>query len=445
MSPPRSAAPSSPRFRRATPLQVLEQIAPAIARSSDAAEIAETVPRLMQRVIDYDNFRLYRWDKSRESLVLAKSVARAPAYQNPAWLRGAESIALGQGVTGLAARTRRTVLVRDASRDRRIYYAPGAERLQETILCVPMVVGEQLLGVMSLAKQGAARLTAGDRRLMEAVASQTALALANAERLAEAEATIRVLESLDQAQKEFILVASHEFRGPLSVIGGYASMLREGALGDLPVNAERVVDIIGTKAAEMGTLVERMLHVARLEQGMQALKPEPLDLGDALRSAAARMRPAVELSGGRLEVELPPGPVVVLADPVAVAVALDNLLQNAAKFSLGPPAIEARVLAGPAPAVEVTDSGPGIPAEAQKRLFEKFYRVDHPQLRHVGGTGLGLYLVNRLLVAMNGRVGIRSAPGEGATFSIHLPAAEPTEAGRRGGARPPLKKASAPS
>ena len=415
------------RFRMATPLEVLEEIAPAIVRSLDTTEIVETVAKLTRRVIDYQNFRLYRWDPGSESLRLLKSVARAPQYRRRLWLRGAGQIALGQGITGMAAKERRTILVKDASRDPRIYYAPGAERLAESVLCVPMVAGDELIGVMSLARLGAGTLGAAERRLMEAVAAQTALALVNAERFAQAERTITALAAHDRTQREFILVASHELRGPLTVIGGYASMLGEGAFGAASPQMEAALQVMSAKVEEMQALVERMLQVARLEEGLDRYQSAPHDVGPLVAEAAGRILGMVAQRRGSLGLDLPEdGPVWAEVDLDGFGLVLDNLLQNAVKFSLEAPVVTVRLRRdGEVAEVRVEDRGPGIPAEHQDHLFEKFFRPDNPQLRHVGGTGLGLYLARRVVEAMGGSIALTSVPGEGTVFTVRVPAAAP--------------------
>ena len=144
-----------------------------------------------------------------------------------------------------------------------------------------------------------------------------------------------------------------------------------------------------------------------------------------MADAVDRVRPQVELKHGHVEVALASAPLTVLGDRERLATAVDNLLQNAVKFSAGPPQIEitgdredGRVR------VVVKDHGIGIPAAARPRLFEKFYRVSDPGLNNVVGTGIGLYLVRQVVEGHGGRVDVvESKPGEGSAFEIQLPVA----------------------
>lgn len=569
---------------------LLQDVSPGITQSLDADEILSTVAEATLRVIDYQHFRLYRWDESAERLVLVKSVARADPYTDIDWHR--MTLTLGEGITGTAAQTQRPILVPDARQDKRMVYPAGTTPIEESILSVPMVTRGRLFGVLSLARLGTRSLSIEDLRLMEAIAAQTALALANAEQYAEAEqtikalatiealqptdvtrsdsevdarilqgvvdlsqadlATLRVLQAdgryhvaatggrqwpaddaptgeplpaaqvawladlrvtiyvddpqvdgnlpewarrgtqlagvkasvflpmragqrlvgfvglhwrrprwfrpeqlsrlqlvaaqaaialdtrqaleqersraealaeLDRARREFMQIASHELRTPLTVIRGYASLLEEGSLGPMPAAARRALRTLMDKSSEMRVQVERMLLLARLEDGAVPPQLAALDLRSLVRDAVDRVRPQVELKQGTVVLDLAPAPLTVLGDPERLATAVDNLLQNAVKFSEGPPRIEVSGNRENGQVrLVVRDHGIGIPAAARTRLFEKFYRVSNPELHNVAGTGIGLYLVRQVIEGHGGRVDLDSQPGEGCAFEIQLPA-----------------------
>ncbi len=149
-----------------------------------------------------------------------------------------------------------------------------------------------------------------------------------------------------------------------------------------------------------------------------------LDLRTVVTDAVDRVRPQVALKQGTVLVDLATSPLRVVGDPERLATAVDNLLQNAVKFSEGPPQIE---VSGDRQdghvRLVVKDHGIGIPAAARPRLFEKFYRVIDPELNNVVGTGIGLYLVRQVVEGHGGRVEVKSEPGEGSAFEIDLPVA----------------------
>jgi transcriptional regulator with GAF, ATPase, and Fis domain len=177
---------------------LLQDVSPMILRSLDAEEILDTVAEATLRVIDYQHFRLYRWDEAADGLVLVKSVARADPYTDIDW--HLMTLSLGEGITGIAAKTQHSILVPDASRDARMVYPAGTVPIEESILSVPMVTRGRLFGVLSLARLGTGSLSTEDMRLMESIAAQTALALANAEQYAEAEQTIKALATMPCSQ-----------------------------------------------------------------------------------------------------------------------------------------------------------------------------------------------------------------------------------------------------
>src|SRR2546426_991867 len=570
---------------------LLQDVSPRIIQSLDAEQVLNTVAEATLRVIDYQHFRLYRWDEAAERLVLVKSVARADPYTGIDW--HTVTLALGEGITGIAAQSRRSILVPDASQDVRMVYPRGVSPIEESVLSVPMVTQNRLFGVLSLARLRARSLSLEDLRLMESIAAQTALALANAEQYAEAEHTIKALAmietlqppdvalpdadidqrilqgfvdlsqadlallrrleadrryhvaavggrswpknavstgepltaaqvawlsdpkvtvyvadpgtdqklpdwagrgaqlagvkaavylpmragqrfvgfvglqwrrprwfrpeqlgrlqllagqaanaldtrhalerergraealaELERARREFMQIASHELRTPLTVIRGYASLLEEGSLGQLPQPARQAVQTLMDKSSEMRAQVERMLLLARLEDGAAPPQMAPLDLRTVVSEAVDRVQPQVQLKEGRLRLDLAEAPLPVLGDPERLATAVDNLLQNAVKFSAGPPRIEVvgnrengRIHLG------VRDHGIGIPEAARRHLFEKFYRVHNPQLQNVAGTGIGLYLVRQVVEGHGGRGRVDSHLGEGSAFEIDLPVA----------------------
>src|SRR5256885_6072860 len=177
---------------------LLQDVSPRIIQSLDAEEVLNTVAEATLRVIDYQHFRLYRWDESSGRLMLVKSVARAEAYEHTDW--HTVTLSLGEGISGIAAQSRRPLLVPDASVDSRMVYPIGTTPIPESIISVPMVTGDRLFGVLSLARMGARSLSDEDLRLMESIAAQTALALANAEQYAEAEQTIKALATVEALQ-----------------------------------------------------------------------------------------------------------------------------------------------------------------------------------------------------------------------------------------------------
>jgi two-component system OmpR family sensor kinase len=220
--------------------------------------------------------------------------------------------------------------------------------------------------------------------------------------------------------REFAADASHELRTPIATIRGYAELYRVGALdgvGELSEAMRRTED----EAIRMGSLVDDLLHLVRLDQG-RPLEREPVDLAvlatDAVRDVSA-------LQPDRPVTATIDRPVTVLGDEARLRQVLGNVVGNALVHTPVEAPVEVRVMwSGARAVVEVTAQGPGMSPEAASRAFERFYRADPSRSRHRGGTGLGLAIVDATVRAHGGETTLRSDPGAGTTVRIELPAAD---------------------
>jgi signal transduction histidine kinase len=289
---------------------------------------------------------------------------------------------------------------------------------------LPMRAGQRFVGFVGLHWRRSRWLRPEQLRRLQLVAAQAAIAIDTRQALEQERGRAEALIELERARREFMQIASHELRTPLTVIRGYASLLEEGSLGVMPPAARKALRTLMDKSTEMRGQVERMLLLARLEDGAAPQQMTELDLRTVVTDAVERVRPQVALKHGSLRVVLASTPLTVLGDPERLATAVDNLLQNAVKFSTAPPQIEVTGSREDGSVrLVVKDHGIGIPAAARPRLFEKFYRVNDPELRNVAGTGIGLYLVRQVVEGHGGRVEVDSQPGQGAAFQIQLPVA----------------------
>ena len=236
------------------------------------------------------------------------------------------------------------------------------------------------------------------------------------------EASVTVVRETDRLKGELLSVVSHELRTPLGTIKGYVSSLRHyGDRLDAAARAEslKAIDEATDRLAE---LVDNLLDLQRLEAGRLSVARDVVDLGEV----AALVASAAPLSGAhRLELTIPPDLPPVLGDARRLRQVLQNLVDNAVKYSPDGGRVLVRAgNRGDAVEVRVEDEGVGIPADQLDRVFERFHRVDSSLTRQVAGTGLGLAIVRELMHAQGGGVRAESAgPGRGSTFILTLPAA----------------------
>jgi signal transduction histidine kinase len=228
------------------------------------------------------------------------------------------------------------------------------------------------------------------------------------------------ITALERTKTEFLSLASHELRGPLTVIRGYLSMLEAGTLGEISESARKVLPILSAKAAEANSLVGQMVEAARLEEGRLELKPERVDLRHLCETVLDMVRPIVD-NGHLLRIEAE-SPVPVEVDPERIRTIVGNLLSNAIKYSPDGGEVTCRVmLENGIGKIMVIDQGLGIAAEDMPRLFTRFGRIATKETAQIGGTGLGLYLSRELARLHGGDLTAESSPGQGSTFTLAIP------------------------
>jgi PAS domain S-box-containing protein len=235
----------------------------------------------------------------------------------------------------------------------------------------------------------------------------------------------RRMSELESAKSEFLRLASHELRGPLTVIRGFATMLAEGTLGDLSEDAARAIAIVLAKSDEANAIVDQLLESARIEEGRLTLRRERVDLRDLVDAGAARLRPLLS-DRHRLDVDLPEAPVLVDVDRERLRTVVANLLDNALKYSPAGGVIRC-VLRDDSQSgqvvLDVSDEGIGIAADEMPRLFTRFGRLVNAENSHIPGTGLGLYLSRELVRRHGGDISATSQAGRGTSFRLVLPGA----------------------
>ncbi len=231
------------------------------------------------------------------------------------------------------------------------------------------------------------------------------------------------LRRLERLRRDFVANVSHELKTPLSVIQVSVETLIDGAAED-PAHRGRFLEQIARQAERLHALILDLLSLARIESGVEVFRFGPVSLEAAARAVAERHRARAEARSQELVVGSDEGDVRVWADEEAVEQILENLLDNALKYTPDGGRVEVRSRRAEGQGcLEVSDTGIGIPEADLPRVFERFYRVDKARSRELGGTGLGLSIVKHLAQALHGGVGATSEVGKGSTFRVLLPLA----------------------
>lgn len=226
------------------------------------------------------------------------------------------------------------------------------------------------------------------------------------------------IAALERAKSDFLNIASHELRGPMTVIKGYLTMLEAGALGDLSAKAKSVLPLLISKSDEVNWMVEQMIEASRLEEGRLALKKRRQDIVELTENAIDSVR--MLLSGHELTFNPPPSAIDADVDPDRFQMVIRNLLSNASKYSPTGTDIEVDIRRnGGTATVAVIDQGVGISPEDQANLFSRFVRIESTE--HVKGTGLGLWLSREIARMHGGELSVNSEVGRGSTFNFTVP------------------------
>lgn len=331
----------------------------------------------------------------------------------------------GSGPVGMTAFDLRPV--RQGGPDAAPFAVPGVKGPATSLLAVPLLQGNQALGVLvALDKPGG--FGVDDQEFLTLFASQVAVQIRNSQ-------LFEHTKSLDRLKSEFVAVVSHETRTPLTSVKGALELLFDERYFKNNEQQIKLLTIAHANAERMLLLINDILDFSKLEAAALPMTIERQSLDPVVRQAAHNLRMLIEERRIQLDLDLPDDLPDALIDPHRIAQVLTNLLSNAIKFS--PPGgrieVSARV-AGRAVRVQVRDHGEGIAPKDVPKLFRKFQQIDSGATRKVGGTGLGLVICKGIVEQHGGQVGVETEPGKGSTFWFTLPIAEAGAAELRGAA-----------
>lgn len=249
------------------------------------------------------------------------------------------------------------------------------------------------------------------------------------------------LERATESRERLMRGISHDLKNPLSAIDGHASLLEDGIKGPLTSEQRDSIRRIRRSVRALLGLITDLLELSKVESGRLTVEPRPTNVADVVRDAADEHRDAAEAAGHELRTEIVGGIPPIQTDPDRVRQVLGNLLSNAVKYTPSGGQIVLRVeeragnghvQAARSAAIDVVDSGPGIPREKLDEIFEEFARLETGK---TPGTGLGLTIARRISRLLGGDISAASEPGRGATFTLWLPVESTSD--RRAGERQP--------
>jgi signal transduction histidine kinase/DNA-binding response OmpR family regulator len=291
-------------------------------------------------------------------------------------------------------------------------------------LVVPLVGTERVVGALVIRRKQPGNFPKDTIQLLQTFAAQSVLAIQNARLFAEIEDKSRQLAMASENKSQFVSSMSHELRTPLNAIIGLTDMMVTNAARFGTEKAQEPLERVHRAGTHLLGLINQVLDLSKIEAGKLELNPEPVNLARLIDEVIGTAGQLAEKNQNRLIVEAQENVGALTADSMRLKQILLNLLSNACKFTKeGEVALRVRKVADGRDWVElaVADTGIGLTAEQQAKLFQEFTQADSLTARRYGGTGLGLALSRKLARMMGGDVTVTSEPGKGSVFTVRLP------------------------
>lgn len=294
-------------------------------------------------------------------------------------------------------------------------------------MTLPLIARDRVVGAISFVTAESGRLYgASDLALAQDLARRAAAAIDNAQLYKQAEAAIRIRD-------QFLTFASHELKTPITSVMGFAELLhrRTPHATDLTERDRRALSLIYTESARLGQLINSMLDLSRIEAGQLSIQYNPVDV-NALTARVVEAQ-QITLQRHTLTYLAPDGPVIISGDELRLEQVLQNLIQNAIKYSpKGGPVRVKLERTEQGVALSISDNGIGIPQDMMPRLFSRFFRADNVKAYQISGLGIGLFVVKQIVNQHGGRIEVASREGKGSTFTVYLPLEPDLRAAERG-------------
>jgi signal transduction histidine kinase len=326
---------------------------------------------------------------------------------------------LTRGIIGRVVRTGELAWVNDITQEKD--YFPNSHRTR-SVLVVPVTLEDKVIGVIDLESTHLDYFTGDDVSFIKLLLSPAAIAIKNAQLYEQ-------VKEANQAKTEFMNIASHELKIPMTSIKGYAKLLQMGAGGGLSDQQKEFVGVIASNVDRMARLVNDLLDVSRIEAGRIRLEIQDVQLRDVIDEVLESVRTQVEAKQLNLSVDVDQDLPLLRADYGRMVQIMTNLVSNAYKYTPkgGQVSVVAKSLQNGTPGegegitITVKDTGFGISPEDQTKLFTKFFRSGDQNIRDEPGTGLGLSITKSMIEAHGGELTFESELGQGTAFMFTLP------------------------
>ena len=402
--------------KHAIELEAVARVSAAASTILDTDKLLQTVVTLAKERFDLYHVAIFTLDENLLHLAADTSSPAGPEDEEPLLLDFSQSEAL----VARTARTRQPVLANDITQETAYPLQPTQTETRSE-LSIPLIVGDDMLGVLDLQSEIPRRFSEDDIRIHITLAAQVAVALQNANLYAEQLRTAARLREVDRLKSEFLASMSHELRTPLNSIIGFADVLLEGIDGSLNERMQEDVTLIRDSGRHLRQLISEMLDMSKIEAGVMELHYEQINVSLLAREIMANAKSLAMHKDLDIHLKVHPNLVHVEADRTRLTQVLLNLMSNAIKFTeegavtLSMEEEDGHLVAS------VQDTGIGIKEDDIPAIFEQFRQIDGSLTRKVGGTGLGIPISKKLVELHGGDMWVESEPGVGSTFWFTIP------------------------
>ena len=403
-------------------LKALGEVSQAVSSTLDLETVLTRIVSHAVQLSGTDGGAIYEYDESSEEFQL-----RATDHMEEELINAlrANPPRLGDGVVGRAAASREPVQVPNILEERA--YAPRMRQLLERFgfrasLAVPLLREDRIIGGLVVRRKSTGEFRPEVIELLKTFATQSVLAIQNARLFREIEDKSQQIEAANRHKSEFLANMSHELRTPLNAIIGFSEVLQEKLFGELNEKQAEYTDDILSSGRHLLSLINEILDLSKVEAGRMELELATFDLPLAIDNARTFVRERATKHGITLDVAVDDRLGDFVGDERKIKQILLNLLSNAVKFTPegGRIGIDARQTDGSVE-ISVSDTGVGIAAEDQPKVFEEFRQVGADYAHKVEGTGLGLTLAKKFVELHGGKIWLDSEVGKGSTFTFTLP------------------------
>jgi signal transduction histidine kinase/DNA-binding response OmpR family regulator len=406
--------------RKVNQLEALGVVGQAVSSSLNLTEVLNAIITQAVRLSGSDGGSIYEFDEDAREFRVETVCGTSPEAFDA--LRRAR-IGLDDTFIGKAATLGRALELtdlRDAPLDPHLSVL--AERGWRSLVAVPMLRESRVVGAMVIRRHTPGRIPQEIHDLLETFASQSSLALINAQLYRQLERQSAALEVASRHKSEFLASMSHELRTPLNAIIGFSEVLLERMFGELNERQDDYLRDIWSSGKHLLELLNDILDLSKIEAGQMVLNRSEFAVRECLEYCVSMVRERAVKQRIFLSLEVDPQVGMLDADRLRIRQVVLNLLSNAVKFTPEGGHVGVRAsIRDQDLVVEVVDTGPGVAVEDRQRIFDSFQQgARHPE--QTEGTGLGLTLSKRILELHGGRIWVESEMGEGSTFGFALPA-----------------------